>query len=38
MVLDRCVLEHPEAKEPNREDYTVLYNYEFLEDFLAATE
>ena len=33
MVLDRCIVSDPQFKDPEDINYTVIMNYEFLEDF-----
>lgn len=38
IVLDRCIVSDPNYKDPGDSNYTVLMNYEFLEDFKLPTE
>ena len=33
MVLDRCIVSDPQYEDPGDKNYTVIMNYEFLEDF-----
>ena len=38
VVLDRCMVSNPRFKDPGDNNYTVIMNYEFLEDFAIPTE
>lgn len=37
MVLDRCIVSDPRFKDPGDRNYTIIMNYEFLEDFAEPT-
>ena len=37
VVLDKCMVTDPKIKDPGDIDFTVIMNYEFLEDFAIPT-
>ena len=37
VVLDRCIVTNPEVQDPGDPNFSVIMNYEFLEDFAMPT-